>query len=213
MKKKSVVLMMIAAAIMLAGCSTEPETEQNRQENFVDEQKENKVTDKESVDKIQENTGEEESLKEKTAANGLFGVFETQTHYGIPVTEEIFTQADLTMVNIWGTFCGPCIREMPDLGELADEYAEKGVQIVGIISDVTTTYHADVETIIQKTGADYTHLILTESLYRGYLSEVQVVPTTVFVDSEGKQVGEVYTGSKDKETWAEIIDTALSLLE
>ena len=105
MKKKSVVLMMLTAAIMLAGCSAEPKPEQIKQE-AADEQKENEATDKES------------------AANGLFGAFETQTHYGIPVTEEIFTQADLTMVNIWGTFCGPCIREMPDLGELADEYAE-----------------------------------------------------------------------------------------
>ena len=29
---------------------------------------------------------------------------------GNPVTSEIFAKNKLTMVNIWGTFCGPCIR-------------------------------------------------------------------------------------------------------
>ncbi|MBQ4235421.1 MAG: TlpA family protein disulfide reductase, partial [Treponema sp.] len=29
------------------------------------------------------------------------------------VTSEIFEKNKVTMLNIWGTFCGPCIREMP----------------------------------------------------------------------------------------------------
>ena len=47
---------------------------------------------------------------------------------------------------------------------------------------------------LEETGADYTHLILSESLYYS-LSQIQVVPTTVFIDREGKQVGYTYTGS------------------
>ncbi|MCI6809084.1 MAG: redoxin domain-containing protein, partial [Spirochaetia bacterium] len=34
------------------------------------------------------------------------------------ITSEIFEDAELTMINIWGTFCGPCIKEMPDLAQL-----------------------------------------------------------------------------------------------
>lgn len=207
MKKKIFVGLTITAALLLAGCSAEKNTQPKETPVQNAEQEKQNDADKAETESVkEEGTG-------KSAANGLFGSFETMTHYGTPVTEDIFTEADLTMVNIWGTFCSPCIREMPDLGELAEEYAEKGVQIVGIISDVTSSFNTDVETIIQATGADYTHLILTESLYKGYMSGVQVVPTTVFVDSEGNQVGEVYTGSKDKETWAAIIDEALSLLE
>lgn len=40
---------------------------------------------------------------------------------GNPVTSEIFAKNKLTMVNIWGTFCGPCIREMPDLARINKE--------------------------------------------------------------------------------------------
>ena len=64
-----------------------------------------------------------------------FGAFESETLDGEKVTEEIFQQADLTMVNIWATFCGPCIQEMPDLAQLSEEYQDKGVQIIGLIGD------------------------------------------------------------------------------
>lgn len=59
-----------------------------------------------------------------------FGKFTTTDLNGNEVTEAMFADYDLTMINIWATFCGPCINEMPHLGELAAEYKEKGVQIV-----------------------------------------------------------------------------------
>lgn len=149
-----------------------------------------------------------ESEKQTTAA-GFFGIFESVTLDGTEVTQDIFKGADLTMVNIWGTFCGPCISEMPDLGEIADEYAEKGVQIVGIVSDVTDPENEEAKAIVEQTGADYTHIITTKSMLDGYLAGVQVVPTTVFVNGEGKKVGDIYTGAKSKEVWSGIIDELL----
>lgn len=47
---------------------------------------------------------------------------------GNPVTSEIFAKNKLTMVNIWGTFCGPCIREMPDLARINEENKAKGIE-------------------------------------------------------------------------------------
>ena len=36
------------------------------------------------------------------------------------------------VVNIWGTWCPPCRREIPDLIKLYDEFGPKGVEIVGL---------------------------------------------------------------------------------
>ena len=120
------------------------------------------------------------------------------------------------MVNIWATFCGPCIREMPELGEIAKEYKEKGVQIIGIVTDVQnqngSISNKQIETanqIIQKTGADYPHLLPSNDLYRAQLNQVDSVPTTIFVDKEGKTVGESYVGARSKEQWLKIIDELL----
>lgn len=163
-------------------------------------------------------TGAEAAAGTESATNGqesasesLFGTFETLTLDGEKATDAVFEEADLTMVNIWGTFCGPCIKEMPDLGELSREYADKGVQIVGMISDVSAPQDETALEIIEHTKADYTHLILSKDLMKGYLGTVQAVPTTVFVDREGKQIGEAYPGAKSKEDWSSILDEMLEL--
>ena len=55
---------------------------------------------------------------------------------GNVVTSDIFSQSKLTMVNVWATYCNPCLSEMPGLGELADEYDAEEFRIIVIISDV-----------------------------------------------------------------------------
>ena len=72
----------------------------------------------------------------------MFESFTAQDLDGNQVDETIFEDAELTMINVWGTFCTPCLEEMPDLAELNREYQEKGVQIIGICSD---TINADKE--------------------------------------------------------------------
>ena len=52
---------------------------------------------------------------------GPFQFFTVEDIEGNEVTHEVFADADLTVINIWGTFCGPCIQEMPDLGALSQE--------------------------------------------------------------------------------------------
>ncbi|MEO6364603.1 MAG: TlpA family protein disulfide reductase [Luteimonas sp.] len=41
------------------------------------------------------------------------------------------------LVNLWATWCGPCIREMPELQRFSVEQAANGVQVVGIALDET----------------------------------------------------------------------------
>jgi thiol-disulfide isomerase/thioredoxin len=190
MKKMKYLVFMLMAVLLLAACGKSEE-----------------VVEGDTAESVEaEETTEEENVQEPVK---LFGVFDTQTLDGEPVTEEIWGEADLTMVNIWGTFCGPCIAEMPDLGEISREYEDKGFQIVGMLCDVM---EADDETaleIVDKTKADYTHLIASDDLVKNALQYVSSVPTTAFVDKEGNLVGEIYSGARDKETWEQIINEYL----
>lgn len=154
-----------------------------------------------------ETASSEQERTENSAADGLMGKFETSTLDGEKIDQDIFTKADLTMLNIWGTFCSPCIQEMPELGELSKEYQGK-MQIVGLISDVMKTEDETAKKIIEYTGADYVHIINSNDLLSGYMRQVQVVPTTIFLDKEGKLVDKI-TGAKDKETWKAIIEEML----
>lgn len=128
----------------------------------------------------------------------------------------------MTMINIWATFCNPCLSELPELGELAKEYAQTpgGVQIVGICTDVLDQKGNQVEEQIdlakqalRLTGADYQNLVPDKAFLNVLMESIPGVPTTFFVDSQGKLLGEAVVGARKKEAWQEIVDARLQLLE
>lgn len=138
---------------------------------------------------------------------------------GNAVDQSLFADYKLTMINIWATYCGPCLSEMPELGKLSEAYGERGVQIVGIVSDAMN-YDGSISDsqvdlareIVETTGAKYPHLLPSEDLQNILLWQVSAVPTTIFVDSEGALVGYAYMGSADYDAWADRIEAALAEL-
>lgn len=142
--------------------------------------------------------------------------FETVSLDGESVSSDIVASSRLTMINVWATYCGPCLNEMPGLGELASEYAREDFQLLGIVSDVTEGTEAQgleqARELVETTGASsYMHLLLSQSLYEGLLSDVSAVPTTFFVDADGRILDTVI-GSMEKEDWKEKIDEFLEEL-
>ncbi|HIY21577.1 MAG TPA: TlpA family protein disulfide reductase [Candidatus Flavonifractor merdigallinarum] len=150
---------------------------------------------------------------------GVLSSFTAMDLEGNTVDQSILEGHKLTMVNVWGTFCPPCKEEMPDLAALHTEYAEKGVQIVGIVSDVLTQDGSldealveDARTIASGSGVTYTNLLPSQDLY-GLLGQIYALPSTFFVDETGNQVGTLYMGAKDKDGWAAVIDELLEEVE
>ncbi|MGN1442297.1 MAG: TlpA family protein disulfide reductase [Acutalibacteraceae bacterium] len=163
-----------------------------------------------------------QTTKDPTGQSGMvdFKSFKGQTLDGQEVDSEIFKQAKLTVVNVWGTFCSPCIEELPHLGEIAKEYEAKGVQVIGLVGDVynqesqiDSAVVEDAKSIVQDAKADYTHIIPDIELCRVILSNMTAFPTTYFVDSEGNFVDKAVVGAKDKAGWEEKIDAVLSSME
>lgn len=158
-------------------------------------------------------TEDTSSSEEKENSGGID--FEAQDIEGNTVSASVFSESKLTMVNVWATYCNPCLEEMPGLGELANEYDSEKFQIIGIISDVQED--ADQETtelaagLIEQTKANYPHLLLNESLYYALLTDVMAVPTTFFIDENGVILDTVM-GSMEKSLWEEKINTLLEEL-
>lgn len=138
------------------------------------------------------------------------GYFTTEDINGNTVTQEVFTYADINFVNVWGTFCGPCLNEMPDLGELASEYDSSEVQFIGIVCDAyDSSYSKEVKALVKEVGADnYMHLITNDDIVEWGLNDVEYVPTTFIVDSDGNILYET-VGSHSKTEWKALIDTYL----
>lgn len=110
------------------------------------------------------------------------------------VSQDIFKPYDLTMVNIWATWCGYCIQEMPELAKLKDMLPEN-VNLITICDDAAAEPELTYQ-ILQMTGAtNFPTLMATEDMYDGQLlGTVYAFPTTYFLDSNGMPVGEPITG-------------------
>ncbi len=119
---------------------------------------------------------------------------------GNTITDSIFSEKDLTVVNIWGTFCNPCVEEMPELGAWAKEMPEN-VQMVGLIVDINgdeDTEHQELAvTITERAGAEFTQIIANED-FNDIMRWVTGVPTTLFIDKEGNIVGDPIVGANVK---------------
>jgi thiol-disulfide isomerase/thioredoxin len=158
-------------------------------------------------------TGQAESEDADGGSGQSAGItFEARDLEGNTVTETVFAESELTMVNVWATYCNPCLSEMPELGELAEEYRSDEFQIIGIVSDVQEESEAEAveyaAMLVEQTGAAYPHLLLNESLFRSMLSGVSAVPTTFFVNEKG-EVLDTVVGAMDKDSWKEKIDGLL----
>lgn len=129
------------------------------------------------------------------------------------VDNTFFANQRLTMVNVWGTFCGPCIREMPDLAQLPGEFPSTDFAILGVIADTPdASNEATARQLTGSTGVTYTNVIPDRSITTEMLANVSVVPTTFFVDRTGTVVGEVLTGSRTKAQWMSVIQGMLAKL-
>ena len=128
---------------------------------------------------------------------GKFPAFSAKDLNGNAVTNEIFKGKKVTVINIWGTFCPPCIGEMPELGAW-DKEMPKDAQIIGIVCDAKNekdkkTADAAVK-ILESSNAKFINLLPSEEIMK-YLETVDAVPTTIFVDSEGNILGSPVIGA------------------
>lgn len=142
--------------------------------------------------------------------------FTATTTDGETLTSDMFADSKLTMINVWATYCNPCLSEMPDLGEIAASYDKADFQLIGIVSDVTEDADeatvANAKDLITETKADYPHLLLNQSLYTNLVGAVEAVPTTFFVNQKGEPLGYVM-GAQSKDVWEEIINDLLGEIE
>lgn len=136
---------------------------------------------------------------------------DAETVSGERFTAADFSDYDLTMVNIWATWCGPCVGEMPDLQKVYEKLPD-GVNMITICTDAAYDIDACNE-VLADCGATFTTLVGNDEMSGGLLSFVEAYPTTVYVDSSGKFVGKSVVGSASDIFYLSEIDARLAKLK
>lgn len=151
------------------------------------------------------------SLTTRGAANtGSFPTFSTTDLTGNVVDNTTFADYQITVLNIWGTFCGPCIEEMSDLEAMSKNMPE-GTRLIGLISDALDDERKNLaEKIISETGVTYPNWIPDAALTEYVDSHVIGVPTTLFIDTNGQILGDAIIGKQSIEDYMSALTSRLN---
>lgn len=149
------------------------------------------------------------------------GAFSTTDVVGKTYTQDVFADYDLTLVNMFTTWCSPCVEEIPVLEKLRQEYADKGIKlgIVAVVYDIKTASGTDegaleqAKILYERSKAQFPFLIPDDGNMNDRLTGIESFPESFFVDKDGNVVSEPYIGANTQEDWAKIVEKELADLQ
>ncbi|AUJ26510.1 MULTISPECIES: TlpA disulfide reductase family protein [Virgibacillus] len=162
--------------------------------NYVQQKKESETT-KENAYNV---TGDTEGGMISSVKNPL-DVGETAPDFSLNTLGEkklqlSELQGKKVILNFWATWCPPCRKEMPAMQEFYDHFKDE-VEVVAINLTKSESKKEDVAAYIEK--YDYTYPIpLDEKAEVRSAYKVVAVPTTYFIDQEGK-IAKIHPGPMD----------------
>lgn len=145
---------------------------------------------------------------------------------GTPFDVSVFDGKPI-FLNIWATWCPPCLEEMPHLNELYQEYGDR-INIIGLHAEgLTLSQEGEFQDnteknalaleIRQQKNLAYPLINPDPNLFiimnvPDYGVQISVLPTTWFIDGNGT-FRNVIEGYRDKDGWKEQIEGFLKMLE
>ena len=145
---------------------------------------------------------------------------DSKTIYGEKITNDIYKDNDFTLVNIMATWCGPCVKEIPELQMIDAE--DNGFGVVGIVVDTYDEASGEsiesaikeAQNIADKTGAKYPFAIPTQLLLEQTLKKsAALLPMSFIVDQNGNIVKGPIAGAKTKDKWLEVLNSVKDSLK
>ena len=197
MKKKILILgmaLMLAAGI--SACNASSKTSSS----------EATTTESKQADAKAEDSKQAESDKE----DKKFPEFSAKTVSGEDISSDVFKESKLTVVNVWGSWCGPCVQEIPELQKLYESMKDKEVNVIGLAQDAGTDLDA-VKEIIDKNKVTYQNIV-PEGATEDFVMSIMAFPTTFFVDSDRNIVG-VIQGGRNLEAFTAAVEGVLEKLK
>ncbi|MGI5977080.1 MAG: TlpA family protein disulfide reductase [Candidatus Limivicinus sp.] len=208
--KKTIALIFIVLSLtaVLAACGDSHAADSSAESAESIESSDTALTDNEHSNS--ENSEEEESKNI---------VIDSKTILGAPINSEVFKDNELTLVNIFATWCGPCVGEIPDLQKISA--ADNGFGVIGMVADTFDSKTGEisqeaVETakeIAEKTGAEYPFIIPDSFFMENTLNNAAALfPISFIADKDGLIVQGPIGGAHSEEEWLQILNDALESL-
>jgi thiol-disulfide isomerase/thioredoxin len=124
---------------------------------------------------------------EKTASKTTVGLINAKQFRGLLARQ----RGTVTVINLWATWCIPCIQEFPDLAKLQAQYQERGLKVIAISFDDPEDLETKVKRFVEQRSVNFATYVQTESDPERFVGVLDptwsgVVPTTFVLDRAGK---------------------------
>jgi thiol-disulfide isomerase/thioredoxin len=96
----------------------------------------------------------------------------------------------VVLLNVWATWCGPCVYEIPELQKIHEKYSAQGLEVIGVSVDETSPETVR-EFVAEQKKMTYPIIHDTEGKIATLL-ETTVLPTSIVVDRKGQIVWKKY---------------------
>jgi thiol-disulfide isomerase/thioredoxin len=95
----------------------------------------------------------------------------------------------VVLVDLWATWCGPCVAAMPELVALQEKYKDKNFEIIGLDIDEETP--EQIKAFAQTKNLNYPLGYADDKLeYEFYkVTRLQAIPQSILINRNGKMVG------------------------
>lgn len=111
----------------------------------------------------------------------------------------------VVLLNFWGTWCVPCLREIPELVRLSEQFHKRGFAVLGIAVD--SGRPDDIRAFMAEHGMTYTVLI-GELGFVKKAFRVVGFPTSILIDRQG-MVRKLYVGPQSEEGFKKDVEPLL----
>lgn len=95
------------------------------------------------------------------------------------------------VLNLWATWCVPCLKEFPDLSKLQDRYRDRGLTIIAVSVDEPDELETKVRPYVRDRAPTFSTYLRKENDLDAFVSVVDegfagILPTTYIIDRTGK---------------------------
>jgi len=121
-------------------------------------------------------------------------------------------RGSVVLINLWATWCAPCLKEVPELLKLEAALTDRGFKLIGISLDDVDA-RDQVRRFRDEYFPSFATYHVTESDWFGLINTIEpnwssVLPTSLVVNRDGTLVATL-TGGKDYEAFAAAVEPHL----
>lgn len=100
----------------------------------------------------------------------------------------------VVLVNLWATWCAPCLNEMPHLDRLKGALGSEDFDVIAVSVDKAGLDKS--REFLERTGARHLELFVDQTMQLNFDFGVYQLPTTILIGRDGVEIGRIVGDKK-----------------